>query len=158
MSIDTPFVRGADRLSRRIRTIRENLGLPDLTEEIGDLLLARTMRRFERGVDPDERPWAPLKPETIRRKARGGFPAKPLQRTLKMKDSIKKIRGGSGSLFTNTGAQVRIGIQDPQIADYARRHQQGRGIPARRFLGIGALDVKAVDSLMRRKARQLERL
>jgi len=61
-------------------------------------------------------------------------------------------------MFTNTGAGIRIGITDPDIATYGVVQNRGNGrVPARRFLGIGRLDVKAVDSKLRRIAAQLER-
>lgn len=154
---DTRYVQGAARLSQRIATIRSRLSLPQLTDEVGDLLLRRTDRRFETETDPDGRPWTPLKESTKKRKAADGLGEKKiLQRTGAMRKAIKKVRALAGSTFINTGAGVRIGIEDPEIASYARRHQQGFGMPVRRFLGVGAADVKAVDSLLRRKAREIE--
>lgn len=155
---DTEFVRGAERLGRRIATIRENLRLPVMTQEIGELLLRRTHERFDREVDPDGRPWVPLAPSTIEIKRRLGYGNKgKLKRTEALRRSIRIIRGGLGTTFTNTGAGVRIGIESPKIAEYGKAQNQGTDrIPARRFLGIGRLDVKAVDSLLRRKAKEIE--
>lgn len=160
MTTDTRFVRGADRLRRRIASIRRSIDLPDMTEQIGELIYLRTMRRFDQEVDPDGKPWPKLKAETEKRKIRQGLGSrKMLVASGQLRDSIKLIRGGVGSTFFNTGVGLRIGVQDPEVAKYARVHQQGLGeIPARRFLGIGRLDIKAVDSLLRRKARQLERV
>lgn len=161
MADDTPYVRGAERLKRRIESIRRKTALPPLTDEIGGLLLKRTMERFDRQVDPDGKPWRPLAPATVLRRRQLGLGPEPkLVRTRALRDSIKLIRGSvPGSTYTNTGAGVRIGIEDPEIAEYGavqnRGDKAGR-IPARRFLGIGRLDVKAVDSLLRRKARSLE--
>lgn len=73
MAEDTPFVRGAARLSRRIATIRENLALPKLTQEIGALLLRRTLQRFDRQVTPDNVPWPDLKEATTAAKRRLGY-------------------------------------------------------------------------------------
>lgn len=153
---DTRYVQGAAKLSRRIATIRARLNLPQLTNEVTDLLLKRTDRRFETQTDPDGRPWPALKPSTIKRKAREGTKRGALQRTGKLRASIKRVRAAAGATFISTGAEARIGIEDPEVAAYARRHQQGFGVPVRRFLGVGALDVKAVDSLLRRKARELD--
>lgn len=154
MAIDTPFVRGADKLKVRLDTIRRSLDISLLLEETKDLIHRRTIRRFEQEVDPDGKPWAKLKASSLRRKARKGAGDRQiLVQTGAMKKAIKIIRGGVGSTFTNVGAGFRIGIQDPQIAEYARVQNRGYGsIPKRRFLGIGALDIKAVDSLLRRKA------
>lgn len=156
MASDTRFVRGAEKLSRRISTIRSKLQLPALMDEIGELLLKRTKDRFKAEVTPEGRPWVPLSPYTLRRKAALGYgDAQKLVRTGKLRDSIERIRGrADGGTFFNTGAGFRIGITDPEIAEYAKVQNQGSHdgrIPARRFLGISALDVKAVDSFLRRK-------
>ena len=159
MATDTQYVRGAARLSQRISTIRARYSLPPLMDEIGALLLKRVKDRFRRELTPDYVPWAALKPATLRRKEALGFgDAQKLVREGKLRDAIEIIKGGLGSTFFNSGAGFRIGIDDPDIAKYAAA--QNNGIPgrlvARRFLGIGALDVRAVDSLLRRKAASLE--
>lgn len=159
MPLDTKFIRGADKLQRRIQTIRANLGLPAMVDEIGKLLLRRTLERFDQGVDPDGNRWPALKDQTIDRKRRGGYPELPLKRTLALRNSIKLIKGDvTGTTFTNTGAGVRIGVEDPKIAEYAVVQNRGdarKHIPARRFLGIGQLDIKSVDSFLRRKAETI---
>jgi hypothetical protein len=85
-----------------------------------------------------------------------------LVRTGKLRGSIKLIRGSvDGATFTNTGGGIRIGIEDPEIAAYARVHNRGfpaKKIPARQFLGVSRNDIKAVDGLLRRKAKQIEAL
>lgn len=160
MASDTEFVRGAERLAQRIATIRSRCALPPLVDEIGELLLARTRARFLREVDPDYRPWKPLAEVTLRRKRQEGYGSEQkLVRKGAMRDAIQLIRGrADGGMFTNTGAGIRIGITDPDIATYGVVQNRGNGrVPARRFLGIGRLDVKAVDSKLRRIAAQLER-
>jgi phage gpG-like protein len=159
MSIDTPYVRGAERLKLRLERIRASIDVQATTQDIGALLLRRTLERFDREVDPDNRKWAELSEETVMTRRRKGRSAnkKKLVETGAMRRAIKLIRGGLGTIFTNTGAGVRIGIEDPEIAEYARAQQRGTdNIPARRFLGIGALDVKSVDAYMRRKAKKME--
>jgi phage gpG-like protein len=152
------LVRGGEKLVARIAAIRANLRLPDLTEEIGVLLLRRTLDRFDRETDPDGNPWVPLAKSTETVKRRKGYgDARMLVRTGDLRKSIRLIRGGLGSTFTNTGAGVRIGVQGSKVAKYARAQNKGYGhIPARRFLGIGRLDIRAVDALMKRKANQIE--
>lgn len=157
LATDTKFTNGAARLSKRIATIRANLQLPVLTREIGELLLRRTHDRFDQEVDPDGEPWRELAAATIIAKRRMGYGARgKLKRTGKLRDSIKLLRGNvAGSLYTNTGAGVRIGVEDPAVAKYGRVHQNSsRTVPRRRFLGIGRLDVKAVDSLLRRRGER----
>ncbi len=155
---DTPFVNGAARLSQRIRTISKNLALPVLVNEIGDLLLARTLRRFDAEITPDNDPWADLAPSTIQTKAQQGYGSKKkLVRTGKMREAIRIIRGNAaGATYTNTGAGVRIGVADEEVAVYARVQNSGNShVPSRRFLGIGALDVKSVDSFLRRQGQKV---
>lgn len=155
---DSEFVNGATKLKQRIATIRERLGVPAMTQEIGELLLARTLRRFDQEVDPDGVKWVALSPVTVVIKRRLGYGGKgKLKRTENLRKSIQLLRGSvSGSVFTNTGAGVRIGIPDGKQADIGRVQNYGDGrIPARRFLGIGALDVKSVDSFLRRRAQQI---
>lgn len=160
MALDTKFVRGADRLAARIQTIRATLALPAMTETIGQLLLRRTRERFAREVDPDGRPWEPLAASTLRRKRKEFGDTQILVRTGALRDSIDIIRGDvTGKTFTNTGAGVRIGVDSEEVSEYARVHRRGmrsKNLPVREFLGIGRLDVKAVDSLLRRKAKQIE--
>lgn len=158
--LDTPYVRGAEKLRQRIASIRKKTGLPKMVDEIGILLHRRTMDRFDRGVDPDGVPWQPLAISTLERKRRDGSADRGmLVRTGALRAAIRMIRGGAGAMYTNTGAGVRIGIEDKEIAERARYQQNGvpGRIPARRILGIGRLDVKAVDSLLRRRAAQIER-
>lgn len=155
---DTKYVSGARKLGRRIQTIRKNLSLPALIPEIGDLLYKRTMDRFRREVDPNENPWAPLAESTLARKEAEGFgDEQKLVRKGYLRDAIQIIRGGiADATFVNTGAGLRIGITDPGVAEYAKVQRRGipGRMPAREFLGIGRLDVKAVDSLLRRRAKQ----
>lgn len=153
---DTRFVNGAQRLSQRIRTIRTTLALPVLTEEIGGLLLRRTKDRFRAEVDPDRKPWKPLAESTVRSRIRLGYGAGPkLRRTDALLDAIRVIRGNnSGAVYTNTGAGIRIGVEGKEsMKAYVQNNGFGH-VPARRFLGIGALDVKSVDSFLRRKGQQ----
>lgn len=148
---DSEYIRGAARLGQRLNTLRVTLALPPMMEEIENLLLNRTLRRFDQEVDPDGRPWRELSFETRKRKPLG---SKKLRETGQMRASIKRIKGSAaGAMYAITGAGFRIGIDDPDQVDKGRAHQYGtRHIPVRRFLGIGRLDVKAVDSLLRRKA------
>lgn len=158
MGLDNEFLHGADRLKQRIRTIRSNYDVHVIVPELGQLLLNRTRARFDRQVDPDNNPWKALLPSTLRRKDNGGYGDQPaLVRERSLRDSIQITEGGEGSFAVNTGAQVRIGIQDEEIAQYARLLQKGtKRMSARAFLGIGALDIKAVDGYMRRRIVKTE--
>ncbi len=154
--MDNQYVRGASRLAQRIRTLRAALAIPVLEEELGRLLLRRTLQRFDNEVDPDGRPWAALSASTLsRRKRKGGKQGKKiLVQSGAMRAAIRRIRGSSeGLVAVKTGAGFRIGVDDKNQTGKAATHQYGRpGIPVRRFLGIGRLDVKSVDSFLRRRA------
>lgn len=157
---DTKYVGGVAKLSRRIRHIRETLSVPPLVNEIGELLLRRTLDRFDKGVDPDYLPWKPLEEATIRRRARNPK-ARGHQLLFEeggLRAAIKVIRGSAAGLaYVNTGAGLRIGVDDPYQKKKALAHQKGLGhVPIRRFLGIGSKDVKSVDGLLRRRADKAE--
>src|SRR5471030_1248932 len=147
MTLDTKFLKGADKMAQRIRTIRANTGLPSMVEELGQFILRRTLESFDKEEDPDGRKWAPLSDITIRRRIREHFPGETpiLNRMGDLRKSIELIRGSAaGTLFSNTGVGVRIGITDPLLAKIGLFLNNGTNrIPARRFLGIGALDIKA---------------
>lgn len=155
-------VQGAKALQRRINTIRTKYALPQLIEPIGALLLKRTKDRFNKELTPDYVPWKSLAPVTIADRRRLGFGGEHpiLKRKGDLYNSIRIIRGNAeGSTYANTGAGLRIGVSDPEQVEKARVQnlggQNGR-IPARQFLGIGVLDIKAVDSFLRRQAAKLE--
>lgn len=152
MAEDTRFVNGAQRLSQRIATIRSRLALPVMMPQIGELLLRRTMTRFDNEVDPDGQRWKPLSEGTIKRRGYLGSGKKILVRTKTMRDSIKIIKGGIDTTFFNTGAGVRIGIDSTAVDEDGELVSVYAAIQnrTRRFLGVGRLDVKAVDSLLRR--------
>lgn len=145
-------VRGSQRLKRRLDIIRQSAAdvVADRDNAIKNLLLRRNLERFDRGVDPDEVAWEPLQNATVRKKARLGYPTpeRPLFATGFLRKSIGIIRGNA-TFAVATGAGFRIGITNPD-AGYGRFHQQGSGVPQRRFLGINSKDVKAVDALIRR--------
>lgn len=172
---DTPFIRGAEKLARRIATIRANASftLNTAVDEAGELILRNTRERFQRGVDPDGNKWAPLKQSTIDRKqyspTHSGNRNRPLFRTGSLYESIQLIRGRADGLFaTSSGTGVRIGIGQngsfgpaiiggKDISKYARLLQNGipGRMPARRFLGIGKQDIDQVDSMLRRRLKTL---
>ena len=156
---DTKYVGGVRKLAQRIATIRENLAVPPMVTEIGELLLKRTLKRFDDEVDPDGRRWTPLAHETLMRRRRNPSArgTKILNATGKMRASIKRLLGDPhGAFAVATGAGFRIGVADPLQADKARVHQNGTPrVPQRRFLGIGKTDITAVDGLLRRRAAKL---
>lgn len=152
-------VSGDKKLRRRIRTIQD--GLPPLVskDRLGSFLLRRMQDRFSRRVDPDNNPWVGRSPKT-----KGNHPL--LEKTGRMRKAMGVLSGTSG-MGINTGAGFRIGVRSLEVpegnrmvntATYGRVHQIGNShVPKRRFLGINRLDVKAVDSLLRRELDKLIR-
>lgn len=165
MSLDTRYVRGAQRLRTRIETIKAGtpFALRAAMEEVGELLLKRTKDRFIREVDPDGIKWKELAPSTLRRKRYPptilAFRTKILRSTGLLYDSINIVRTSKENFFSSaTGAGVRIGITNPEAELRGRAQQNGikkQRLPQRRFLGIGRLDVKAADSLLRNRISKL---
>lgn len=151
MAEDTKYVRGVNKLSQRIKTIRAKLNLPPMIEELGELVLRRTLDSFDKAQDPNGNPWPELKPATALRRRTG-----PLNVDGRLRAAIQLIKGSNtGGFATNTGVGIRIGVSDPSQVEKARYQNYGtKTIPARRFLGIGESDVKSVDAFLRRKGKE----
>lgn len=152
--MDNQYVQGGDRLVDRVATIRKKLAIADVVGDIGAFLLRRTLNRFDEEVDPDGKRWKPLADSTLRRREYADASGKKmLVRTRTLRESIKIIKGGLGSTFTNTGAGLRIGI------DASARTEDGKSVALygkiqnqrRRFLGVGTQDVRDIDSMLRRR-------
>lgn len=150
---DTKQVVGAAALNRRLRRIREGVNATLLNDrEITEFLVDRNRRRFREGVDPDGIRWTPLKKGTLRRKKWDGVAQanRPLYRTGLLYRSIGVLSRKRGEFGIAAVGTYRLGVRDPKAAAYGAYHQFGIGVPQRRFLGISALDIKAVDSMLRR--------
>lgn len=143
------LVHGERAVAARMLKIRADIRTT-LGNKVPALLLRRHKDRFNRQVDPDERPWQELADSTLERRRRGGSARrKILHDTERLKRGIALIRGRS-ALAVNTGADIRIGVKDAVAAAYGRYHQRGEGGQVqRRFLGIGRGDVRAVDLLLK---------
>lgn len=153
-------VSGDQKLKRRLQTLQAALPTLMSQERLGAFLVRRMQVRFGQRVDPEMKPWRERSSAS-----RGSHPL--LEETGNMRRAIAVLDRGQGSGFgVSTGAGFRIGVLSRNVtngrgkqvdtADYARVHQRGnKRVPMRRFLGIGALDIKAVDSLMRREISKL---
>lgn len=154
---DSHFTRGAEKIRRRIQAIQAGTAVALNPDNLENLLVRRIKQRFDRAVDADGRAWPPLAERTVLLKKNAAH-QDPLKRTGLMYDSIRRIRKGSADKFAvSTGAGFRIGVDNEVASVYARLMNNGffhvrakRWIPARRFLGIGELDRKAVDNHLRR--------
>lgn len=155
----TKKVKGDRALLQRIATIQAGVGALVSRERLGAFLVRRMKDRFDREVDPEGNRWKGRADST-----RGAH--KLLNRTGRLRGAIGVLGGAGGTGFgVVTGAGFRIGVRSQNISDgtrtinpalYGKVHHQGnKHVPQRRFLGIGALDVKAVDSLLRREMNKL---
>lgn len=179
------FVRGAEKIQRRIKTIRERtvFNLDAAVADAAANLVLRIKKRFLLGEAPNGSPWAPLAESTIQRKKyaptrpeyRNAGQGAKLLRTRSLYDSINVIRGSHAGLFAiTTGAEARIGVNPDdakatyegdagKISKYGRFlqtgfiHISGTQVPARRWLGLNANDVKSVDNILRSRIRKMIR-
>lgn len=149
----------------RLQKIRNNFSTIVRDVQLDQWLKRRTLARFDKGVSPDGSPWKKPEASTLRRRKYAGAGTKPLVRTGALRKAIDIIAGSREGLFTiNTGLGFRIGINDPDISDYGRAHNEGlyspminKKLPQRRFIGIGPSDVRAAHDLLRRKAAEIIR-
>lgn len=149
---------GAGALLKRIATIQSGIGPLVSQERLGAFLVRRMQARFDKEQAPDGSRW-----KARASSSRGNH--KILNRTGALRGSLGVIEGTGGGFGAATGAGFRIGIRSMKVQEptrtvdtavYGRAHHLGLGkLPKRRILGIGALDVKAVDSLLRREIKKL---
>lgn len=150
---------GTQEVVRRLR--HANVAALALVKdsELKDLLRRRVLARFDEGVAPDGSPWAGLMEETIKRKRRAGYPHpdRILYATSRLRGSIKIIQGTNQNILaSSTGLGFRVGISNPQTAEYGRLHNYGLGgQEPRRFIGLGALDLVSVQGFLRRRVKSI---
>ncbi len=107
-------LRDLDDLQGRMNDMRP------VMEVVGEDIKTFVDDRFETSTDPTGAPWAPLKPETVKR--RRGSDARPLIDTSNLRNSIA-ARPGARSVSVGT------------VVPYAATHQFGsKHTPQRRFL------------------------
>lgn len=124
-----------------------------------DLMVRRVRARFDQGVDPSGSPWPGLMESTIKRKSykSGGSAKKLLVRTGLLRSSLGILRGSNqGLLAFSTGLGFRIGVTDPEAARYGRLHNYGLGGQEKRqFIGLGASDVRSVQTFLNRRMQSI---
>lgn len=118
--------------------IRLQQKVGDLTpamQEVGEYCILATDQRFIQERDVQGRPWIPLSPVTIARKRAEGRITKILQSTGLMR---------SRTAYTATSDRCIIHNNDKKSA----RHQLGRGVPKREFLGVSAEDKTEIVAIL----------
>lgn len=123
--------------ARRLANAVSQLQDPQpLFRDIGEYLLRSHDQRWDKAVSADGTPWAPLKPATLRRKAR----TKPNAGILVLDEHLRRL------VVQTSRNSVEIGT--PLI--YGATHQFGdpdRNITARPFLGLSDADRDEIGDL-----------
>ena len=134
---NTTVTFNGQRAQRALANAVRHLDNPlPLFQDIGEYLLRSHDQRWSRAVDADGAPWAPLKPATLKRKAR----TKPNAGPLVQDEHLRRL------VTQATRSSVSIGT--PLV--YGATHQfgaPGRGIPARPFLGLSDADRDEIGDL-----------
>jgi phage virion morphogenesis protein len=131
---------GLGALLRRLAAPLDPARRDRVLNEVGRLAVEEVQGRFDRGIDPDGKPWAPLKEP---RKGPGGG---PLVKTRRLRNSVRhRVSAGALEVYSDE--------------DYAGAHQDGvpsRGIPRRAFMGFSdALLWKAANMLADEQVKQI---
>ena len=112
--------------------------LGDLTpamRQIGEAMLLSTDERFANEVDPSGTRWQANSPRTINQKRAQGRILKTLQSTGRLRASIA---------YQATKDRVVVGSN----VSYAAKHQLGRGVPQREFLGVSQSDRQEIVGIL----------
>ena len=124
-------------LGRLAASIRE--GIPDLLEGLAGEVESQTRRRIgETKTDPDGIPWPEWAPRTKRRRHAG---QSLLQMQGDLLDSIQSVVEGEDVL-------VGSALFYAATQQFGSEEGDGRNIPARAYLGIGADDVSELEAVI----------
>lgn len=154
-------VLGSQKVRAKLAAVRAEV--PDLLnrDRLASFLIRRMQDNFGKQADPNGTPWPKHSPKTR--------PGPILKKSGSLRKSIARIDGNPRGIFASaTGAGFRIGItsithfevykrgggRTVDTAEYGPLHQQGKGIPKRRFIGLGPTDQKAIADLLRREMRK----
>ena len=132
IDVTASAVRATGNLVGRLQNFNGPLG------ETGALLENKAKNRFTTQKDPGGKPWAPLKPATIREKKKQGKSTSILSRDKLLAASIA---------FNVSGNEVRVKPSE----EYGIFHQTGskKGLPARPFMGFEADDADRIGQIFR---------
>ncbi|PZO39563.1 MAG: phage virion morphogenesis protein [Shackletoniella antarctica] len=105
----------------------------------GAFLERQAKLRFLKEQDPAGKPWAPLRPATVREKKRSGKSSAILSRDKFLAASI---------FYNVSGSEVRVKPSE----EYGIFHQVGnskRNLPARPFMGFEPGDAEKIGQIFR---------
>lgn len=122
---------GATETARHWDQIAERSAAPlDFLRAAGRTLLRTTAARFDR------QPWKPLRPGTIRQKARKGQSPQILRATGRLERALT-VWGAPGQKMDLEGDELVFGLIPNGKAYYGNFHQRGKGhFPKRKILAV----------------------
>lgn len=136
-------VSGDERALRRLLRIAHGAESPrPFMDRVARLFLRETKGRWAAS------PWAPLDPDTVRRKARQGQDPRVLRATGALERALTVWRA-PGQQLKIKPFELVFGLRHGGTAYYGRFHQQGRGVPRREILSITPQMVRRVHQALR---------
>ncbi|QZE10807.1 hypothetical protein SEA_CHISANAKITSUNE_38 [Gordonia phage ChisanaKitsune] len=144
MSVEIRIVQGKAKAKGELEVYRRRIANPKRAwDAVGRHMAYEVNKQFAtRGANFNSR-WAPLAPETVKDKRRGGWPMQPLVRTGRMKSEFAYPR----IVMNSRGSIASYGTSDA-IAGY--QHHGTRDIPARPILKVTPKLRKDVRRIMAR--------
>lgn len=112
-----------ERLSDRLSNLRP------FFDRAADVILEDNRKTWARST------WAPLDPDTIRRKAREGHSSKPLHESGTLRRALT-VRGAPGQKLDIDRDKLTFGLDRNGPAYYGRFHQSGQGNPIRKVMTV----------------------
>lgn len=124
-------IRGKKELKDLIREYQKRLGdLSTPFADFGEWKLRALRAQWDREETPSGKKWKPLAPATVEEKRRNNKMPGILVRDLNLRDRSFSYKANAESMKFGTNAR------------YAPKHQLGRGVPKREFLGVNEEDIQ----------------
>jgi phage virion morphogenesis protein len=117
--------------------------LDPVYKNIGEYMVLSILDRYDKEIDSQGKPWAPLTAATIKQKQRKGKIQKILQQDGNLRLTI---------IYQASASQVEIGTNRIYGAIHQFGGRAGRGkkvnIPARPFLGVSVVDEREIVDII----------
>ena len=134
-------VSGLKELAQKTAPFRTSAFAHSMVREGIGIVSRGIKERFDAEVDPNYRPWAPLKESTLKRKGERG---KILVKSGRLRSSLHVV--GINAFASKVVADDKPGLF----------HEQGTSkMVARPFMGISEKDNQAIGNLLTRRLREL---
>ena len=123
---------GMDPVVEQLQALYDKTGdLQPVLADIGEELLASHKARWAAEVDPDGNAWLPLSPERVKEKGHALI--------LREHDYLRDLLN-----YNVTPTALYFGTP----MEYGEYHQEGRGVPQRRWLGVSDSDSQNILQLV----------